>query len=73
MFGVSKINLSPLFNRDAQHTKVLVCKQACRRLAVQQASHIAPGKGGTPGGGAGGEGRGEHTRTGEKRGNEQRE
>lgn len=60
---------------EMHSTKVLVCKQACRRLAVQQASHIAPGEGGTHQGGRGGgrRGQGEHTCTGEKRGNEQRE
>lgn len=31
---------------EMHSTKVLVCKQACRMLAVQHASYIVPGKGG---------------------------
>lgn len=45
-------------------TKVLVCKQACRTLAVQHASYIVPGKGGMH---QRGERAGESTRTREKR------
>lgn len=52
-------------------TKVLVCKQACRTLAMQHVSDIAPGRGGMHR--RGGEGRGEHTRAREKRESEERE
>lgn len=57
---------------EMHSTKVLVCKQACRTLAVQHASYIAPRKGGrdTP---ERGEGRREHAHTREKRENRKRE
>jgi hypothetical protein len=45
-------------------TKVLVCKQACRTLAVQHASYIVPGEGGMH---QRGERAGESTRSREKR------
>lgn len=51
-------------------TKVLVCKQACRMLAVQQASYIAPGKGGMH---QRGERAGESTHAPERRGKASRE
>lgn len=49
---------------EMHSTKVLVCKQACRMLAVQHASYIVPGKGGMH---QRGERAGESTRTREKR------
>lgn len=57
---------------EMHSTKVLVCKQACRTLAVQYASYIAPGKGGMHQRGER-ERAGEHTRTREKRESEERE
>lgn len=38
---------------EMHSTKVLVCKQACRTLAVQHASYIVPGEGGMHQGGRG--------------------
>ena len=56
---------------EMHSTKVLVCKQACSTPAVQPASYIAAGKGGTRQ--RGGEGRREHTHAGEKRESQERE
>lgn len=69
MFGVSKINLSPLFNRDAQHQGPGV-QTGLQNVAVQQASYIAPGKGGTH---RRGERAGESTQAPERRGKASRE
>lgn len=55
---------------EMHSTKVLVCKQACRTLAVQHASYIAPGKGGVR---QMGERAGERTRASERRGKTRRE
>lgn len=70
MFGVSKINLSPLFNRDAQHqgpgvqTGLQNTGYAARLRHRSREGRNAP---------EGGEGRGEHTRAREKRESEERE
>lgn len=70
MFGVSKINLSPLFNRDAQHqgpgVQTGLQKAGCAASLIHRSweGRNAP---------EGGEGRREHTRTREKREGAQRE
>lgn len=70
MFGVSKINLSPLFNRDAQHqgpgvqTGLQNAGCAARLIHRSWEGRNAP---------EGGEGRREHMHTREKRESEERE
>lgn len=70
MFGVSKINLSPLFNRDAQHQGPGVQTSLQHADCAAHLIHRSWEGRNTP---EWGEGRREHARARETRGSQERE